>query len=250
MIFINTAIKAFFKIILIIFLLSCLGLLICTGLAFQDDNTDKYNAAPSPQVLETVAKNAIFENETIITESEINGLFAYLIQRANNKFNISSDYKLLAAYLELNQASPCKIYIQASLKGRDVGFSADVNINLTEDHQLVFSLSNAKVGKLSIPQTLVTSILKKTSLENASKYISIDDLSVTLPAHYEYDIENLGTLVNVEVSSITVLDGEVHITTNPIVNDMLDNITGFFRDGLNNGIDYFKDKITGEYIEQ
>lgn len=244
MIFINTA-KTILKVLLIIILLAALGVLICTALIFQDDNTDKYNTAPTAQVLETIAVNAVTENETQLTETELNGLLAHLLQKVNDKNIFSENYKIQAVYLELHETSPCKLYIQTYIKGRNIGFSADVDIFLDANSNVTFTFSNAKAGKLSIPRSMIISVLKKTNLQK-SEYVSIDNLSVTLPVHYEYDIANMGTLINIEVSSIEIDDGVIHITTNPIVNDMLDNIKGFLWDGLGYSIDFFKDKITGD----
>ncbi|MBQ2152439.1 MAG: hypothetical protein IIT49_01760 [Clostridia bacterium] len=250
MTFINTAVKTILKVLLILILLAALLLLICTALIFQDDNTDKYNTAPDQKVLETIAKNAVIQNETELTEDDLNGLFAFLLQKVNDKNIFSESYSIKAVYFEIHKSTPCKLYIQSYINGRSVGFSADVDIFLDAESNVTFTFSNAKAGKLNIPGSVLTLLLKKTKLQNASEYISINDLSVTLPAHYEYDIPKLGTLINIEVSSIEINDGVIHISTNPVLSDALDNIKGFLWDGLGYGleygIDYFKDNILGD----
>lgn len=223
----------------IIIALLILGVLICIALAFDDENTDKYNSTPSKELAQTVALNAAFGNEAYIDEKGLNEFIAYLIQQANVEGRFREDFKLTAAYIDINAEKPSILYFQIDKNGRKLGFLADIESTFDAENGLVtISFDNAAVGKLRIPRSLITAALSRTNLGSISKYISIGELTATLPTHYEVEIENVGTIVNIDITNLEVYDGEVYIQTNPIALDALENIKGIIGDKINS----FKEK--------
>ena len=172
---------------------------------------------------QSVAISAVTGSEAYIDEQGLNAMVAYLIQSANDRGLFSSDCRLTAAYIEINTGKPCKIYFQIEYKEKRLGFSADADIFI-DDGSIKLSFDNAYVGKLKIPRSLIITALSKTNWQNTTDYLSLEDLSLTLPTHYSLDIDNVGTIVTIDITQLTLYDGTVYIKTNPILGDMIDNI--------------------------
>lgn len=214
--------------------------MIMLALACQDDNTDKYNSAPSYEPAETLAVNALMSNEAVMSESELNSLFAYCVQNVQNNDAVNGDFKLKAIYLELHETTS-RLYIQINYNGRDFGFSSDVNIYLDSvSGQIYLDLSNAKVGKLSIPRSVLLSALNKTNADS-SGMITVNDTAICLPSDYSITVDDIGTLVNVNILELDLSDGEIHVSTNPIAEDIVNNVLGILGDKIYSYLDGFGD---------
>ena len=61
----------------------------CLKLAYTDENTDKYNSVPDISSWQTISMNTVLENESDITEEQINSIVAYLIEKANSSKTIA-----------------------------------------------------------------------------------------------------------------------------------------------------------------
>ena len=231
----------------IIILLLLLAFLICLKLAYTDENTDKYYTDPDISAVQSIALNAVLGNQSDITEDELNSMIAYLIEQANDKGLFNKNYKLLAAYIDINTGKPSRLYFQVEHKEKKLGFSADVEIffnRTTEQIELIFS--NAQVGKLKIPKKLIVHELKKTNLEVISEYISFDDLSVNLPTHFRFQIPGIDMNVDVDIENLVVYEDQIHLETNPILNDALDNLKAALGDKiLDFAQNYLPEKIGG-----
>lgn len=243
MFYISKKIKKALIITAIIIAVLVLGVLICISLAFDDENTDKYNSVPSSELAQTVAVNAAFGNECRIDEKGLNECIAYLIQNANENGRFQKDFRLTAAYIDINAGKPSRAYFQINKDGKLLGFSADIISTFDVDSGLVkLSFENAAVGKLKIPKSMITKALSKTNLGNISDYISIDELTVTVPTHYEIKVENIGTIVNIDIINLEVHEDELYIQTNPIAQDVVDNIKGLIGDSIGSLAENFKKK--------
>lgn len=239
--------KTFLTVFAIIIALLLLTFLICLKLAYTDENTDKYYVTPDISAVQSIALNAVLGNQSDISESELNSMIAYFIEQANDNGLFNKNYKLLAAYLDINTGKPSHIYFQIEHNEKKLGFSADVEIYFnrsTEQIELIFS--NAKVGKLTIPKKFIVYELKKTNLQIAAKYISFDDLSVNLPTHFSFEIPGIDTDVDVDIENLEVYEDQIHLETNPILDDTLQN----FKDSIGDKIigfaqDYLPEDIGG-----
>lgn len=242
--------KTFLTVIAILILLLLLTFLICLKLAYTDENTDKYYSEPDISAVQSIAMNAVLGNQSDITEDQLNSMIAYLIEQANEKGLFNKEYKLLAAYFDINTGKPSRLYFQIEHNEKKLGFSADVEIyfNRTTDKiELIFS--NAKVGKLTIPKKFIVSELKKTDLEAVADYISFEDLSVNLPTDFSFEIPGLGTLVEVDIENLEVFEDQIHLETNPILNDTIDNFKNSISDKI---IDFAQDYLPeniGGYLD-
>lgn len=176
---------------------------------------------------------------------------AYLIQQANDKGLFNRDYKLLAAYIDINTGRPCRCYFQIEHNERKLGFSADVEINFNEEqNQIELIFSNAKVGKLPIPKKFIVHELKKTKLDIIASHLSFEDLSVNLPTHFDFAIPNTETTVSVDILNIIIYEDQVHIETNPVLNDALNDFKNSIGDKI---LDFAQDHLPdelGDYLEQ
>lgn len=214
--------------------------MIMLALACQDDNTDKYNSAPSYEPAEALAVNALMSNEAVMSEGELNSLFAYCVQNVQTNDAVNGDFKLKAIYLELHKTTS-RLYIQINYNGRDFGFSSDVDIYLDSvSGQICLDLSNAKVGKLSIPRSVLLSALNKTNADS-SGMITVNDTAICLPSDYSITVDDVGTLVNVNILELDVSDGEIYVSTNPITEDIVNNVLGILGDKIYSYLDGFGD---------
>ncbi len=232
--------KGFITVILIIILALILCALIMLALACQDDNTDKYNSTPSYEPAETLAVNALMSNEAVMSESELNSLFAYCVQNVQNNGAMNEDFELKAIYLELHETTS-RLYIQINYNGRDFGFSSDVNIYLDSvSGQICLDLSNTAVGKLKIPRSVLLYALNKTNA-NSSGIITTNDTTICLPSDYSITVDDVGTLVNVNILELDVNEGEIYVKTNPIAEDIVNNVLGILGDKIYSYLDGFGD---------
>ena len=215
----------------------------CLKLAYTDENTDKYNSVPDLSSWQTISMNTVLENESDITEEQINSIVAYLIEKANSSKLFDDDYKLLAAYIDINADTPCACYFQIEHNERKLGFSADLEIDFDAEHnKLSLSFSNAKIGKLPIPKKLVVYVLKKTKLGIAASLLSFEDLSLVLPTSLNFNIAAIDTNVNVEITNFVISEDMIHLETNPIINEAVDSFKDSMKDKI---IDFADDHLPG-----
>ena len=254
MIIIKRVIRNILLIVLIIILLIILGGLICFILIMQDDNTDKYNTQPSDAIVTELAKGAFLYNEATLSEDDINGMIASLIDSADRAGYFKKNLKINAAYLELNESEPCRLYSQINYRGFDIGCMADVDIYLFDD-TIYMDFSNVYAGKLKLPKSVVTYFLKKVKLSNSYISVTPNDMSLEMPSSYSLDVENIGVSVNVEILQLDINDGEIYVRTNDILNDVLENNDLFevfkkiIGDQIYKYVDEHRDEIIG-FIEE
>lgn len=246
----NKKIKTALTAIAIIILSLVLVFLICLKLALTDDNTDKYNTLPSFEPAQAIAINAVTSSQAKVTEDDFNSLVAYFIHTANETKLFSSNCKITAAYFDFNSGKPCRCYFQIEYKEKKLGFSADIDISMNESsNQINIAFSNAAVGRLKIPDSIVISVLKRTGIQDKTDYISIDDLSLNIPTHYGIDVPVVGTVIGIDIESINIYNDEIQINTNPIVNDALYDIVGSIGNRIFDFIgDHIPDSI-GDYFD-
>ena len=256
MIKISAKIKIILISVLIIVLSLLVALLVCVKLAFTDDNTDKYTVTPDITPATTIAVNAALGNETDISEMDLNHIVAYLVQKANDENLFNEKYRILAAYFDINSGAPSRCYFQVDYKERILGFSAD--IRLENDHTnsaIHMYFENAKVGRLKVPNKVISTVLKRTNLSNTTNYISLDELSLNLPTQFNVKVPVLSTEIPIEIQieDFKIFEDEIHIETNPIASDALDNakkdILGKIGDYAAENIPDIADTIGG-YIDK
>lgn len=234
------------NVILIIIMVLILSALIIVGLAFQNVNTDKYNITPSDELAQNVAMSALLQNEAYISENELNSMFAYLINTAIENGIMGDQVKLNSVYLELESDSS-KLYFRLDYNGRKLDFSTDADIYLDEnDGTVKIQLENATVGKLKIPRSILIYALKKTNL-SSSQLIGIEETTVSLPSYYSVTIKDVGTLVNIDILNLSVSEHELYIQTNPIAQDIVDNVVSILGNNVESYINEFKDKVSEYY---
>ncbi len=219
---IKRIIKNILLILLMILLLFILGALICAAMIMQDDNTDKYTAQPSNEIVTQLAKDAFLNSESYLDEESINGLIAYLIDRADENGHFEGDLKPKAAYIDIESDSPCRLYACVDYRGFDVGVSANADIHLSDD-VICIEISDAYAGKLKLPEFAVTYVLGKIRLSNSEINIDPENMTIEIPARYSVDAGSIYAKVNIELRTLEFLHDEVHVVTNDIVNDVLEN---------------------------
>ncbi len=242
-------VKTVLTVIAIIILLFILVFLICLKLATTDDNTDKYYTTPSLDPAQTIAISALAGNQASITEDDVNALVAYLIQKATETGMFKNDCKITGAFFEINSGKPCRCYFQIEYKERKYGFSADIDISIDESsNQIKIAFSNAAVGRLKIPRSLIISVLKLTGIQEKTEYLSIDDLTLNIPTHYGIDVPVLGTVIGIDIEAVRIYEDEIQIDTNPIVSDTINDIKGIIGDKISDFIDNYIPDSIGDYF--
>lgn len=231
--------KGFMTVILIVILSLVLASLIIAGLIFQDDNTDKYNTAPSIEPVQDIALNALMSNEASVNESNLNSILTYLIQPTDNGGIMNSSSAMKAVYLDLNQDNS-KLYFQVEFNGRNIGLSADADISLDSSGKINIKLENAAAGKMPIPHSLLVYALNQTNLAS-SQYISLDGSTISIPSYYSVSVEEIGTLVDIDILDLSVSDDELYIQTNSIGESVIDNVTDIIGEHIDSYIDEFGD---------
>lgn len=228
--------------LLIVILTIVLSAMVIIGLAFTDDNTDKYTTAPSNEVIKSIAESAVSSNSAYIQENELNGLLAYLIDVGSDINSETSDYRLTAAYIDLKADAPSKLYFQIEYRGRPLGFTAEVDTILDEiNGEIKLTLSNATVGRLQIPDFITEYLLDQAKIGTLPSVVSVDNMTITLATSYMVSVDGFGDLAKLEIVDMEINDNEVFIQTNPIIFDMIGNLAEQYSDEIDSLVDWFGD---------
>lgn len=183
-------------------------------LAFQDPYKDKYTTTKEADstLIADLVEAAALGNDFVADDDDINAYIREYIERLDDSFPI----KDIAIYF--NSDEKIDIYGRFKMMNMDFAFYIKAEGKLdTEREILTLSFSDAKLGRLPLPNFIVSKILYKY----LGEYFSVDGMDVDLPVSADYEIE--GVKVPLRLEKFIPNDGCVTLCSNNILSDTIDN---------------------------
>lgn len=218
----------------------------CLSLAFQDIYTDKYTLDKTDDTfIITILKGAACGKDFNVSEEQFN---TYINTKyCSDSTDKQNKLKNIRIYFNQNQSS--EIYAKTEFLGYDFGIcaKADFKFNTSID-TLSITLSDAKIGKLSIPDCVLKNILYRVIKDN--EYLKVNNLTVSVKTKYKYDLKH--SSISVELTKFVPQNGYISCCTNNLSKEALNSLKEYLKsedgkkylkDKLNVDIDNIKDKI-------
>lgn len=192
-------------------------------------DADKINTEKSYAILEPLLKSVVLGEEQAISNDEINGVLAAVMNTYTESLEKSDTKDTLVAkgasvYLSDNESA--KIY--ADLYYNDIRFifTAEAFIKLDAESQtIIFNIKNTKIGSLPIPTTFIMSKLDE-SLRNISDQLDVDGDNIIIPS--EYTINILEKDITLKINQLEISNNSAKVQTT----SAMEAIEGVFDDFL------------------
>ena len=219
--------------IAVILLFAVLLGLIAFKLAVTDINSAVFISEPSGTLPADMARSVLVDSEYKLNEGQLNSYAAFLISGVNSVAPKEGKLYVTDVYIDFKSDGVNRCYIRTKRDDFVFSFAADCDVRL-ENGEIVLTFSNASVGQLPIPDSMLCPLLGRVDLGVFNKYLRTDGSlpEAHFPTHYGLEIEDWGELVTVEIQSLTITDDNALLTTNPIINDTLNNAAGMIKDKL------------------
>lgn len=221
-------------IILVILLALGIGIYIIYKSATDLSQADKLNTTESTTIYEPLVKSIILGEEQTITDDDINGIIAKLLNEYTARLTETDTknsliVKKVAVYTQDNNA--VKLYADLYYNKFRFIFSADANITLnTENKSISMDISNTKIGTLSIPTDFIMNNISN-SLKEISPDIQLNGNTITVPS--EYTFEFMKKEITLYISKLTLSEGFATVQTNSAM-DFIEQFIDEFISGLIN----------------
>lgn len=219
-------------IILVILIAFGIGIYIIYKSATDLSQADKLNTTESTTIYEPMVKSIILGEEQTITDDDINGIIAKLLNEYTAKLTETDTknslvVKKVAVYTQDNNA--VKLYADLYYNQFRFIFSADANITLNNENKLIsMDISNTKIGTLSIPTDFIMNNISD-SLNKINPNIQLNGNTITVPS--EYTFEFMEKEITLYISQLTISKGFATVKTNSamdIIGQFIDEfISGF-----------------------
>ncbi|MEE0931419.1 MAG: hypothetical protein UIM53_10490 [Acutalibacteraceae bacterium] len=202
-------------IILVILLAFGIGIYIIYKSATDLSQADKLNTTESTTIYEPLVKSIILGEEQTITDNDVNGIIAKLLNEYTAKLTETDTknslvVKRVAVYMQNN--STAKLYADLHYNQFRFIFTADANITLDNDNKLIsIDVSNTKIGTLSIPTDFIMSNVSD-SLKQISPDIQVSNNTIIVPS--EYTFEFMKKEITLYISKLTLSEGLATVQTN------------------------------------
>ncbi|MDP4119928.1 MAG: hypothetical protein Q8876_02585 [Bacillota bacterium] len=191
---------------------------------------DKFGTSPDNELSMNIAKTALYGREQTITNEQLNGQIAYLLQNRTKKDD--SDFHLISCAVNFYKSKKSMMYIQALYKGAKLSINSNIDIVLDEKaEKLRIQLSKCSVGLLPIPAKMITDGIKESDdyKQKLHEYINVTDNEIILPSSYAVDDKKSDVKINIKMTKITENDGSVTIQVNSLLNNLEDIFSKFFK---------------------
>lgn len=221
-------------IILVILLAFGIGIYIIYKSATDLSQEDKLNTIESTTIYEPLVKSIILGEEQTITDDDINGIIAKLLNEYTVKLTEADTknslvVKKVAVYMQDNNT--VKLYADLYYNQLKFIFSADANITLNTENKLIsMDISNTKIGTLSIPTDFIMNNISD-SLKKISPDIQLDGNTIMVPS--EYTFEFMEKEITLYISKLTLSEGFATVQTNSAM-DLIEQFIDEFISGLIN----------------
>jgi len=204
----------------------------------DDTNNDKFYtvSSESENKFSQVIMQAALGQEIKITQDQLNQLILSGIEKFNENQNQVlnedaergnvSDLKLEAISLDINPENFHDVYVKMKYKKYEFIAKTKMETVLVEDEKkIILSFSETYIGKIPVStEFLLKYISKSEELKPYEEQIEITKSTITIPAQYEVDYDNLK--LNLEIKSLSTEDGVVKLKTNPLLDQLADYFSG------------------------
>lgn len=192
-------------------------------------NADKFNTTASTDIYEPLVKSIILGEEQTVTDDNVNGIIATIMEKsiekksfADNKVSING----IAMYMQ--EDNICNVYVDLLYKNNiRLIFSAKANVQLdTETKTINMTISDSKIGSLSIPTDVVMKMVEP-SLGNISSKINVKDCVVTIPSEYTFTF--MKKEITIYITELEINNKYALVRTNSamdVIKEFLDDVIG------------------------
>lgn len=214
----------FFKKLLFTLLILVLVLAAVGGVLFyfavQDENAGKYSAEPSTALLTDCVVAAVTGTETEITQEELNGFMAYLLEKNGDQGN--SGATVNGFYFDLREIpGSAKIYVPVTYHGIALGLNGKVDLSLDdENHLLAITFSDTKIGKLPVSSKLVVQELAKDLPEQTG----VKDCTLFVDSVLKFTVDGQETQLNID--QLTMENGAITVKTSGVAKAIEEFVRG------------------------
>lgn len=212
-------VKTIFIALIVLIVFTVAAAVTCTALALQDPYNDKYSTEDTVTIdsdlMADIAKAAAFGKEYIASDEEVN---SYIRKAINAKED--SRLKDLAVYFHNDRLSEIYGRLNLDIVGfnSDFAFSSEADFSVNSERKMLdITLSNAKLGMLSIPDFALADVLNKTLADK----VAIENTTISLPVSFETEVE--GIEIKLCLEEFSPNEESVTIKSNKVLTDTLDS---------------------------
>ena len=179
----------------------------------------KLNTKESKTIYEPLLKSVILKEPQTITDENINGLLASIMNKRKENQKNTSDFSIDGIALYMQSNNQVKIYADISYKKTRLIFSALADVRLdTEKEKIYFDITETKIGTLKISEETVIRYLKQYIQNQKKIFLSTEGNAITVPSKYSITVPVLQQDINMYIESLAVSKGEASVQTNSAVN--------------------------------
>lgn len=222
----HRVLKTVLIIVILLLVLVAAAVTVCAVLALQDPYADKYSTTDTVDVdanlIASVAEAAVFGKDYTADDQEFNSYIRKLLDS-------SEDSRLKDLALYFHEDNKAEIYGRINMDipwfnyTGDFGVYCEAEFKLDEtDGVLEMTLSNAKLGMLPLPDSVLGDALSE-KLAKLSDELTVEGTTVRFPVSFETTVEGIDIKVSLE--SFSSSEGSVTIRSNKVLTDTLDSAT-------------------------
>lgn len=222
------------SIMLVIFIALGTGVYVIHKSITDLSQVDKLNTIESTSIYEPLVKSIVLGEEQTISDDDINGIIAKLINEHTTTLTETDTKNSLtvkgaSVYMQGNNIA--KLYIDLYYNELRFIFSAEANITLNNKSKSIsIDVSNTKIGALSIPTDYIMRNISD-SLKEIHPDIQVLDNTITVPSEYTFEfMENELTLY---ISKLTLSKGFATVQTNSAMDVIKQFINNFISELIN-----------------
>lgn len=160
-------------------------------LALQTPNSGKFTAQPSYNMVTTLVKSAIYDNEAEISNDDLNSFIAYMLEKANNKSGQNGEEKLPIknAAVFVHSDSLSELYSQLQFGGQTLEVSGEFELTPDiSDNSIELTFKSAKIGALPVPpEMLLDYIFKDGGMANNADFLKRDGKKLYIKTSYSFE---------------------------------------------------------------
>ncbi|MEE0859670.1 MAG: hypothetical protein U0M12_09450 [Acutalibacteraceae bacterium] len=179
---------------------------------------DKLNTTASTTIYKPLVKSIVLGEEQQITDDDINGIIATIMNEYTAKQEVADENAITVqgASVYLQGENSAKLYVDLNWRDTRIIFSADATVQLNaEDKTITMTLSNTKLGTLSIPTDWIMKTIEP-SLTIISSKVSVNGNSVIVPS--EYTFEFMEKKLTLYITRLEISQGSASVQTNSAMN--------------------------------
>lgn len=192
---------------------------------------NKVNKTESDSILEPLVKSIVLGEEQTITDSDINGALAMVINSYNENLTDSQRkdaFIVKGASIYLTGNNTAKIYAELNYNDIKLLFSANSKIVFNENSEFIsFEVSDTKLGSLPIPTEFIMSKLAD-GIDSINKDFRVNGNRIIIPSEYTFEI--MERELTLKITDLNVSDGTATVKTTSAMKFLEGLISDIFKD--------------------